>query len=167
MFSGDCPSKDRDISVSGPPRPRTPGYFFRVEKVTKKTLKKLRFLRIFLDYGGFYLRYDLVASISPITSLGRCRSHLRHNSLDLRLSSLGSPPRSTILRRDYRATGMVRAVLPCYAGAYNYCQAFNLCKGGLRAAPSKTSVLPPGRPDETTSPVYQKFFPYSLRISEY
>jgi hypothetical protein len=33
--------------------PRTPGDFFRVEKVTKKTLKKLRFLRIFLDYGGY------------------------------------------------------------------------------------------------------------------
>ena len=37
----------------GAPRPRTLGDFFRVEKVTKNTLKKLRFLRIFLDYGGF------------------------------------------------------------------------------------------------------------------
>ena len=29
------------------------------QKVTKKPLKKLRFLRIFLHYGGFCLRYDL------------------------------------------------------------------------------------------------------------
>ena len=41
------------LIVPGAARPRTPGDFFRVEKVTKKTLKKLRFLRIFLDYGGF------------------------------------------------------------------------------------------------------------------
>ena len=38
---------------TGASRPRTPGYFFRVEKVAKKTLKKLRFLRIFLNDGGF------------------------------------------------------------------------------------------------------------------
>ena len=50
--------------VPGAPRPRTLGDFFRVEKVTKKTLKKLRFLRIFLHYGGFCLRYDLFDSFS-------------------------------------------------------------------------------------------------------
>jgi hypothetical protein len=44
-----------------------------------------------------------------MSALGRCRSNLRHSSLALRSSSLGSPPRSTILWRDYRATGMVRA----------------------------------------------------------
>ena len=66
--------------------------------------------------GVIYLRYDLAVSISPISSLGRCRSHLRHNSLDLQSSSLGSPPASTILWRDYRATGTVRAILPCHAG---------------------------------------------------
>ena len=32
---------------------RTPGSFFRVEKGTKKTLKKLRFLSVFLNDGGF------------------------------------------------------------------------------------------------------------------
>ena len=52
------------LIVPGAARPRTPGDFFRVEKVTKKTLKKLRFLRIFLDYGGFCLRYDLFDSFS-------------------------------------------------------------------------------------------------------
>ena len=30
-----------------------PGDFLFGQKVTKKPLKKLRFLRIFLDYGGF------------------------------------------------------------------------------------------------------------------
>ena len=36
-----------------------PGDFLFGQKVTKKPLKKLRFLRIFLHYGGFDLRYDL------------------------------------------------------------------------------------------------------------
>ena len=44
-----------------------------------------------------------------MSSLGRCRSNRWNHSLALWPSSLGSPPRSTILWRDYRATGMVRA----------------------------------------------------------
>ena len=44
--------------------------------------------------GVFCLRYDLAVSIFPTTSLGRWQSNLRHNSLDLRSSSLGSPPKA-------------------------------------------------------------------------
>ena len=85
--------------VAGPPRPRTPGDFLSAQKVTKKPLKKLRFLRIFLNDGGFCLRYDLAVSIFPTTSLGRWQSNLRHNSLDLRSSSLGSPPKARFFSR--------------------------------------------------------------------
>ena len=46
-----------------------------------------------------------------MSALGRCRSNRRRYSLDLYPSSLGSPPRSTILWRHYRATGTVRAIL--------------------------------------------------------
>ena len=35
------------------------GYFLYEQKVPKKSLRKLRFLRTFLNYGGDYLRYDL------------------------------------------------------------------------------------------------------------
>ena len=96
------------LTYSGPPRPRTPGDFLCGQKVTKKPLKKLRFLRIFLNDGGFLFTLRPVCLLSPISSLGRCQSNLRHHSLALQSSSLGSPPRSTILLRDYRATGMVR-----------------------------------------------------------
>ena len=44
-----------------------------------------------------------------MSALGRCRSNRRRYSLDLYPSSLGSPPSGTILLRDYRATGTVRA----------------------------------------------------------
>ena len=39
-----------------------PGDFLCGQKGTKKPLKKLRFLRIFLHYGGFCLRHDLFDS---------------------------------------------------------------------------------------------------------
>ena len=106
--------------VAGPPRPRTPGDFLCGQKVTKKPLKKLRFLRIFLNDGGFLFTLRPVCLLSPISSLGRWQSNLRHHSLALWSSSLGSPPRSTILLRDYRATGTVRArlhFLSCTHGA--------------------------------------------------
>ena len=35
------------------------GYFLCEQKVPKKSLRKLRFLRTFLHYGGVWLRYDL------------------------------------------------------------------------------------------------------------
>ena len=41
---------------------RGPGlraYFCHAAKVGKNALRKLRFLRTFLNYGGDYLRYDL------------------------------------------------------------------------------------------------------------
>jgi len=41
------------LIVPGAARPRTPGDFLYGQKVTKKPLKKLRFLRIFLNDGGF------------------------------------------------------------------------------------------------------------------
>ena len=49
--------------------------------------------------GVFCLRYDLAVSIFPTTSLGRWQSNLRHNSLDLRSSSLGSPPKARFFSR--------------------------------------------------------------------
>ena len=55
-----------------------------------------------------------------MSALGRCRSNRRRYSLDLYPSSLGSPPSGTILLRDYRATGTVRArlhFLSCTHGA--------------------------------------------------
>ena len=55
------------------------------------------------------MRYDLFVWFFSISSLGRCRSNRWNHSLALQPFSLGSPPRSTILWRDYRATGMVRA----------------------------------------------------------
>ena len=61
--------------------------------------------------GGISLRYDLVVWFFPISALGRCRSNRWNHSLALRCLSLGSPPRSTILWRHYRATGTVRAIL--------------------------------------------------------
>ena len=42
--------------------------------------------------------------------MGRWQSNLRHNPLALQSSSLGSPTSGTILWRDYRASGMVRAI---------------------------------------------------------
>ena len=48
--------------VSIPRDLRGPGlraYFCRAAKVGKNALRKLRFLRTFLNYGGNYLRYDL------------------------------------------------------------------------------------------------------------
>ena len=41
----------------------------------------------------------LAVSIFPTTSLGRWQSNLRHNSLDLRSSSLGSPPKARFFSR--------------------------------------------------------------------
>ena len=49
---------------------RAPGpcaYFCRAAKVGKNALRKLRFLRTFLNYGGDYLRYDLwIAGLSSV-----------------------------------------------------------------------------------------------------
>ena len=56
--SGFCPP------APGPPRPHAPGYFLYGQKVTKKPLKELRSLRIFLNDGGISLRYDLFVSFS-------------------------------------------------------------------------------------------------------
>ena len=43
------------------------GYFLCEQKVPKKSLRKLRFLRTFLNYGGVWLRYDL--RISGLSSV--------------------------------------------------------------------------------------------------
>ena len=48
----------------------------------------------------------------PMTSPGRWQTLRRRYSLALQSSSLASPPGSTLLLRDYRATGTVRAILP-------------------------------------------------------
>ena len=132
--------------VAGPPRPRTPGDFLCGQKVTKKPLKKRSFLRIFLDYGGFWLRYDLVVSISSITSLGRCRSNRWNHSPALWSPSLGSPPRRTILWRYYRATGTVRAILPCYT-AHRWIS--SAPPSGVTASPDR-----PETPRRTGIPFY-------------
>ena len=43
------------------------GYFCHAAKVPKNALRKLRFLRTFLDYGGYYIRYDLqISGLSPV-----------------------------------------------------------------------------------------------------
>jgi len=49
---------------------RTPGSFFRVEKGTKKTLKKLRFLRIFLN-DGVFIYAATFCLLFPISAPGR------------------------------------------------------------------------------------------------
>ena len=67
------------------------------QKVTKKPLKKRSFLRIFLYYGVFCLRYDLFVWFFSMSSLGRCRSNRWNHSLALWPSSLGSPPSGTVL----------------------------------------------------------------------
>ena len=43
------------------------GYFLCKQKVPKKSLRKLRFLRTFLHYRGVLLRYDLrISGLSPV-----------------------------------------------------------------------------------------------------
>ena len=85
--------------VAGPPRPRTPGDFLCGQKVTKKPLKKLRFLRIFLDYGGFWFALRPVCLFSPMSAMGRWQPHLRRHSLALRSAALGSPPKARFFSR--------------------------------------------------------------------
>ena len=74
--------------------PRTPGYFLCGQKVPKKPLDQ--WSRPLYSFG-FWLRYDLIVSFSPISAVGRCRSNRWNHSLALWPSSLGSPPRRTIL----------------------------------------------------------------------
>ena len=74
--------------------PRTPGHLLCGQKVPKKPLDQ--WSRPLYSFG-FWLRYDLIVSFSPISAVGRCRSNRWNHSLALWPSSLGSPPRRTIL----------------------------------------------------------------------
>ena len=86
-----------------------PGYFFHVEKVTKKTPDQWSGpLHSFV----FLLTLRPDSLLFPMTSPGRWQTLRRRYSLALQSSSLASPPGSTLLLRDYRATGTVRAILP-------------------------------------------------------
>ncbi len=69
------------------PGPRA--YFCPPAKVGKNGLRKLRFLRTFLNYGGNYLRYDLwISSLSSVlwadASAYFCARSYRGTSLPLR-----------------------------------------------------------------------------------
>ena len=91
---------------------RTRGDFFCGQKVTKKPLKKLRFLRIFLNDGGFGFTLRPVC----LVFLNVCPGPMPVQSLEPLPSPMpffvGFASRKHTSPRHYRATGTVRAALP-------------------------------------------------------
>jgi len=119
---------------SGSSAPPDPRFLFVRTKRNQKAAQETTFLENLPSLRGFLFTPRPVWLFSPMSALGRCRSNHWNHSLALQPFSLGSPPRSTILWRDYRATGTVRAILPCHAGEAASCT--------LWAPPSLAVPLP-------------------------
>ena len=89
-----------------------PGDFLCGQKVTKKPLKKLRFLRIFLNDGGFLVTLRPGSLHFPNHFPGPMAVESPPQLPGPSVFFVGFASRKHTSPRHYRATGTVRAALP-------------------------------------------------------